>query len=56
MHHLTEIYSSSNGPQYLNRGTDKMLTMCLYFITEENSEMVSDYSCQDFYSYTSLEY
>lgn len=48
MHGLIEIYGSRNRLHFLNHGTGKMLAMCLYFITEENAEMVNDYSCQKF--------
>lgn len=48
MHGLIEIYGSRNSLHFLNHGTGKMLAMCLYFITEENAEMVNDYSCQKF--------
>lgn len=56
MHGLIEIYGSRNSLQFFNHGTGKMLTMCLYFITEENAEMVNDYLCQKFYSCLSLGY
>lgn len=48
MHNLIEIYGSRNSLHFFNHGMGKMVTICLCFIAEENSEMVSDYSCQNF--------